>query len=142
MHPLLEITEPAHLDRLARLRSFVEAACEQTGVDPTTCFALQLAVDEVCTNIIVHGYADREPGSIHLSFQHDQGQVKITIIDQGCPFDPQQAPHPDLAADWEERKIGGMGIYLVQTIMDEICYQANTEQGNRLVLIKSLPSDL
>jgi len=142
MHPLLEITEPAHLDRLARLRSFVEAACEQTGVDPTTCFALQLAVDEVCTNIIVHGYAHREPGLIHLSFQHDQGQVKITIIDHGCPFDPQQAPHPDLAASWEERKIGGLGIYLVQTIMDEIRYQANTEQGNRLVLIKTLPSGL
>jgi len=142
MDSMLETTQPAALENLARLRSFIADACTQTGIDPAICFALQLAVDEVCSNIIIHGYAKREPGVLRLAFQREPGQVKITIVDQGCPFDPRQVPSPDLEAGWEERQIGGLGVYLVQTLIDEISYQANTEQGNCLVLIKSLPGPL
>ncbi len=126
----------AHLENLAVLRRFVEQACQQNAIEPALCYQLKLAADEVCTNIIIHGYANQTPGPITLTFQREAQQVQITILDQGMPFDPSQAPTPVLDEDWATRPIGGLGVYLMHEIMDEVRYHADPNQGNCLTLVK------
>lgn len=138
MSTKLEIAQTAHLDNLLILHDFVEQACQKTGVDDPARFALKLAVDEICANIVTHGYADQEPGPITLTFHRDEQQVVVTIRDQGQPFDPNQTPSPKLNADWHERCSGGLGLYLVHQMVDQVTYQSDPDSGNCLTLIKSL----
>ncbi len=133
---MLTITAAADLDALARLRAFVEQACRAYGITEAVCVGLQLAVDELCTNIIIHGYANQTPGSLTVSFAYTAPQIKITIQDQGRPFDPQQADPPDLSDDWADRTIGGLGIHLVQQVVDRLEYSSDPVTGNVLVLFK------
>jgi serine/threonine-protein kinase RsbW len=131
-----EIEQEARLENLASLRGFVEEACRRAGGDPTACFDLKLAVDEACTNIIVHGYAGREPGSIGLAFEGNAERLMVTITDRGRPFSPAQAPSPDLEADWQSRAQGGLGWHLIRRVVDEIDYASGAGGENRLTLVK------
>lgn len=133
---MLTITTAADLDALAHLRAFVEQACRADGIAETVCVGLQLALDELYTNIITHGYANQATGSLTVTFAYTAPQIKITIQDQGRPFDPRQAQPPDLTADWAERTIGGLGIYLVQQVVDRLEYSSDPVTGNVLVLFK------
>jgi anti-sigma regulatory factor (Ser/Thr protein kinase) len=135
---LFEITKIATLENLAPIRTFIDDVCRQIAIDQTTCFQLKLAVDEVCANIIMHGYAGREAGPITVSIQRQAAAVEVVIADWGISFAPGQAQTPDLAADWETRSIGGLGLFLVQEMMDEVIYHADLGQGNRLILKKRL----
>jgi serine/threonine-protein kinase RsbW len=137
MQPPLTITAMAQLEQLAVLRAFLADACQQWGINEATTFLLTLAVDEICANIVLHGYAHRAPGPILLSAQRDEQQVTLTIRDWGEPFDLQQAPAPNVEAGWDVRPVGGLGVYLVLTAMDEIAYCADPVQGNCLLLVKS-----
>jgi serine/threonine-protein kinase RsbW len=135
----LKITRAAELETLPVFRDFIEQACERAGIDPETRFALKLAVDEACTNVITHGYANMDPGSMILELKLDPQQVVITLTDFGHPFEPSEAPMPDLAAALEDRPTGGLGLYFIYSTMDEVDYQTS-EDGNRLILTKRLPA--
>jgi serine/threonine-protein kinase RsbW len=139
MSPASTITVQAQLEQLMVLRTFLTETCQQWEIDEATTFLLTLAVDEICANIVLHGYADRAPGPITLDAQHNARQVTLTICDWGTPFDPRQAPAPAITASWEERPVGGLGIYLALSAMDEVTYCADPVQGNRLLLVKALP---
>jgi serine/threonine-protein kinase RsbW len=92
------------------------------GFSPEEILDTQLAVEEVITNIIVHGY--RKPGGeIHLSCRFLRDQIRISITDAAPRFDPLSIPEPDLDSDIEERSVGGLGIYLVRQVMDTIAYR-------------------
>lgn len=92
------------------------------GFSPEEVLDTQLAVEEVITNIIVHGY--RKPGGeIHLSGHFTGNHIKIRITDTARRFDPLSIPEPDLDSDIEERRVGGLGIYLVRQVMDSISYR-------------------
>jgi serine/threonine-protein kinase RsbW len=92
------------------------------GFSPEEVLDTQLAVEEVITNIIVHGY--RGPGSeIHLSGHFTSNHIEIRITDSAPRFDPLSMPEPDLDADIDERRIGGLGIYLVRQVMDTVSYR-------------------
>jgi serine/threonine-protein kinase RsbW len=94
----------------------------------------QLAVEEAITNIIVHGYRDAG-GEITVSCRAGNGNVEVRLEDRAGPFDPLTIPEPDLASEVEERKIGGIGIFLIRQVMDEIRYRFE-EGKNILVLTK------
>lgn len=138
MSERLEFERDGSLENLHALREFVVSACQGIGVDQSVCFAMELAVDEACTNIVTHGYAGELPGPIHLTFQSVNGEVVVTITDYGRPFSPDEAPPPDLDSNWEERRIGGLGVYLMRKVMDEVEYQPGRQDGNRLTLRKRL----
>jgi serine/threonine-protein kinase RsbW len=127
----------ARLDDLERVHEFIDAACADLGTDDSVCFALRLAAEEVCTNIIRHGYA-AQPGPITLTLDANAKRVAITIADRARPFSPNDAPPPDLDADWQSRQVGGLGWHLIRQMMDEIHYQPNPQGGNVLTLIKKL----
>jgi anti-sigma regulatory factor (Ser/Thr protein kinase) len=94
-----------------------------------------MAVDEACTNIIEHAYGDA-PGDIHLGCRVAPGECVITIRDRGRPFDPESVPPPDLTCDLEDRRAGGLGLYLMRKLMDEVRFSFDPDKGNQVVMIK------
>jgi len=140
LNSMRQITRAAELQSLPLFRDFIKAACKgRADIDDQTCYDLQLAVDEACTNIITHGYAGMNPGSIILALELGRSQVVVNLTDFGHPFEPSRAPMPDVEAGLEDRPIGGFGLFFIYQTMDEIRYQT-TEDGNCLTFIKLLSS--
>ena len=112
------------LDQAMRVHGFLEEEILDT----------QLAVEEAITNVIVHGYAGNH-GEIQITCRTTHGLAEVQIQDSAPPFDPMSLPEPDITSDIEDRKIGGLGIFLIRQVMDEIVYRY--EDGNNiLVLVK------
>jgi anti-sigma regulatory factor (Ser/Thr protein kinase) len=128
----------ARLENLGRFRDFVEQACLRAGGDAAACFDLKLAVDEACTNIVLHGYPGREAGSIELEIEQGTETMTVTIIDHGLSFCPDALPASDVTSSWQNRRAGGLGWHLIRRVTDGIEYHADEERGNRLVLVKRL----
>jgi serine/threonine-protein kinase RsbW len=123
---------------VAAFRTFVEDACRRVGADDSTCFDLKLAVDEACSNLVVHGYEGRDPGPIAVAFALDGDEIVITITDRAPPFHPEEAPLPRLDAPSDERRPGGLGWHLIKQIADRLEYESDAEKGNRLTIVKKL----
>lgn len=126
---------PARYDRIKQICSFVVDAANVAGLDESSTFQCQIAVDEACTNIIEHGYEGEDKGRIEVICNTNPGVLKIELLDQAPPFDPNKVPEPDLGAPLEDMKIGGLGIYFMKKMMDDVSF--SRENGtNRLGLLK------
>ena len=137
-----QVTKAAQLQSLAQFRSLIkEAAHGHPEIDDQVVYDLQLAVDEACTNIITHGYAGMDPGSIIFSIEITAGKVVMTITDFGHEFEPSNAPMPDVTAELEDRPMGGFGLYFIYQTMDQVDYSSSTA-GNQLTLTKYLPGGM
>jgi serine/threonine-protein kinase RsbW len=134
-----EIEREAQAENLRGIRDFIETACREAGVERSAAFDLKLAVDEACSNILEHGYAGLTPGPIRVRFDAEGDQVVVTITDRGRAFDPKDAVVPDLDADWEQRRVGGLGWHLIRRSVDSVAYESNPDVGNRLTLLKLTP---
>jgi len=132
------VCRPAQMDILDELQDFVESAAAHSGLNHETTFAFKLAMEEACANIIQHGYQGREPGLLTLFFDVKENLARLTIRDDGNYFSPEQAKVPDLEADWDEREIGGLGVYLVKELMDKVTYERKADNVNQLTLEKIL----
>lgn len=136
MTHLHQITLSAELESLPAFRNLIKTACQDVqGLNNQSIYDIQLAVDEVCTNIITHGYADMDPGSIMLVVNVEANRVIVSITDFGHPFEPAEAPAPNITAELEERKPGGLGLFFVFMSVDDIAYESS-ETGNITKLIK------
>lgn len=118
------IKVPGTLDSLSIIRNYVRQAAEQAGLDRKRTYQLQLAVDEIATNIISYGYARSAlSGDIVLSTALDDENLILTLQDSSPPFDPLSLGRPDhLDKSLEERPHGGLGIFLAQENVDEYRY--------------------
>ncbi|MCC6189378.1 MAG: ATP-binding protein [Anaerolineales bacterium] len=133
-----QITRAAQLESLPALREFVARACQaRPGLDRPFIYDLALAVDEACTNIITHGYAGQDPGSIVLACRIEPGKVVLTITDFGRPFEPCEPPRPQIGPDPDQVPAGGLGLFFIYQSTDEVDY-ATGEDGNHLVLTKHI----
>lgn len=110
----------AQFDNLEPVRQFVGEAARQSGLDDSAIYAAQLAVDEAFTNIIEHAYGGESLEKIECSCEIFEAGLVITLCDCGKPFDPVAVPDPDLEADLEDRDIGGLGLYFIRQLMDEV----------------------
>ena len=136
-----ELECEARRDRLADLMAFVQRACARAALDPDVAFDVRLATEEVVTNVIEHGYAgDETPGPITVRFRRDPRQVVVTVDDLAPPFDPATIRPADPTAPLEARRIGGLGWHFVTRVMDEVRHEHRHPRGNRLTLVKRLPS--
>jgi anti-sigma regulatory factor (Ser/Thr protein kinase) len=99
---------------------------------------LQIAVDEAVTNIIEHGYAGqpRGSGTIDITVEVNEVHFKITIVDHGMSFDPSKMSDVDLQSHFAAGRNGGLGVFLMRKIMDQVDYQYHVGQKNQLVLVK------
>ena len=125
------------LGELTRLHAFVEQFCRARGLPSDDSFALSLALDELVTNVIVHGYADGAEHDIQVALSMAGDDVVVEMEDDARPFDPTQPTAVDLTADLQHRKIGGLGLHFVQRAMDEMTYR-RTGRHNRLRMTKRI----
>ena len=129
----------AQHDQLARLATFVAIAASETGFDEPQVNRIELAVDEACTNIIVHAYKG-EPGTIQMDVMVDAGHaLTIVLYDHGALFEPNKVPEFTPGESLDEMKIGGLGMHLMRQAMDEVVYEYDLlAGGNRLTMTKRL----
>lgn len=133
---MFELKVNANLENLSRVSDFTTASTRELGLDDKGVFQLQLAVDEVVSNIIIHGYT-HQTGPIHLTIWKENEKVNIQIQDRGEPFDPLKVDTPDLSVPLKERSPGGLGIHFLKTVTDSVHYQFK-DGKNILTLIKNL----
>jgi serine/threonine-protein kinase RsbW len=128
--------DPAEIGRLVdRLEMFATDA----GLAPDVAFRLMLSLDEAVSNVIHHGFDDDGEHRIAVRVEIGASTVTSTVIDDGRPFDPRDAPPPDLDAALDARRAGGLGMHLVRASMDTIEYRRDGAR-NVLTLTTSLAS--
>lgn len=117
--------QKADMDNLPFFRQFVVDACKSFSVEEEIIETYKLAIDEVCSNLIMHGYEGMTPGNIGLSVYKNENKIVVTVEDTGHSFDPSTLDSPDLSDDIDERKIGGLGVYFVKEMVDELAYESS-----------------
>jgi len=129
------LTITADLNNLTDIYHFVEQTAATLGLDESATSDIKLVVDEAATNIIVHGYQD-EKGNIEIEIRQEGDTLVIQLRDEATLFNPLSIPPPDLTKPLEERTSGGMGVYLMRQLMDEVNYSVTSSGGNELTMIK------
>jgi len=135
------VTYTAQFENLEPVREFVGQAARNSGLNDAAVYAVQLAVDEAFSNIIEHAYNGECEEKIDCTCQILASGLAVTLRDCGKPFDPLAIPDPELDADLEDRDIGGLGLYFIRNLMDEVSFsfalEAETgKQCNVLRMIK------
>ena len=137
--PALSLTLKNDPSEIARTAEAIEAYGESHGWPMKWVMNLNLSLDELITNIVSYGYRDGEEHEIRITLTEEEGSLKVVLEDDGISFDPlSEAPDPDLDADVEERRIGGLGVHFVKSLMDEVAYERR-DGCNRLTLIQRSP---
>ena len=125
----------ARLENLAPMLAFIEQGAKELGFDVTKLDRMHLAFEEALVNVINYAYPNKY-GNIEITYEvKEDKRFVVEIIDWGIPFDPLSLPKPDVEAPLEKRKVGGLGIYLIRTIMDEVSYRRDQDR-NILTLTK------
>lgn len=127
---------PAKVSSLAEISSYVTQAAERTGLGARAVYAVQMAVDEACSNIIEHAYKGRADGTIECTCEVTPKGLAVTLCDHGVRFDPLCVGEPDVCTPLAERSRGGLGIYFIRKLMDEVQYEYVPELGNVLTVTK------
>jgi serine/threonine-protein kinase RsbW len=134
--PEFQLSVGSDMKNLAVIAGFVTKVAEKLGLDEDETFALQMAIDEACSNVMEHAYCGRSDGKVWLQVQAEDDQVVVVIRDQGEPFDPKSVPRPDISAPLHKRQNGGLGLYLMEKLMDSVEWEFDPERGNTLTMRK------
>ena len=134
----LHLSLPAERANLPRMLALVDTARDCIGIDADAAYDIRLAVDEMCTNLIDHGYRDLPAGPMALLLDEQPDRLVIRLSDRGHACPPEAVPAPDLAASWDERRIGGLGWHLTRQVMDSIDYATAADGEHHLTLVKHL----
>jgi anti-sigma regulatory factor (Ser/Thr protein kinase) len=126
----------AKFEFLDEIREFVGEIARAGGFGDKDVYNIQLASDEAASNIIEHAYEGVSDGLLEISCGMRGDAITIILVDHGESFDPSEIPLPDLKADLSDRKIGGLGIFLMRKLMDEVHYEARPNKNNVLTMIK------
>ena len=126
----------AKFEFLDEIREFVGDIARTGGFNAKDVYNIQLAADEAASNIIEHAYEGVSNGVLELSCGVKGNTITIILVDHGESFDPSEIPMPDLKADLSERKIGGLGIFLMRKLMDEVHYEIRSNNSNVLTMTK------
>jgi len=135
------ISVPSHCEYLDTIRTFINDAAKSIGFHDTEIWKLVLAVDEACSNIIRHGYHHNSAHFINLDVELKENRFLIHIEDEGQTYDLRFHTIPSEEEYITDPKPGGLGIKIIQNLIDEIDYK-HTDAKNRLSLTKFLPEHL
>ena len=127
---------PSVTENLQMIREFVLKIAAKTGFNEETQEQIALAVDEACTNVIKHAHHHDARRLMDIQIQTDSRKMKITITDKGRGFDITKLKDPDVEKYIRESRHGGLGIYLIKTLMDEVDYEFNPGVKNQVQLTK------
>lgn len=122
---------------IARTAEFIEEFCTAHGATPDIAFKINLAVEEALVNTISYGFKDDARHVIDLKIAIEGGAIVLRISDDAVAFNPLETAEPDVSAPVEERKVGGLGVFLMKKTMDDVQY-AREDERNILTLKKRL----
>jgi len=128
------------LDDLDKLCQSLETFGKKFGLSKKLIFEINLALDELFTNIISYGFKDNQEHIIKVTLTPQNDELCLCIEDEGKPFNPIDFETPDVSCSVEECKIGGLGIHIMKKLMDEVCYE-RCGGKNVLNLKKKLETD-
>ena len=126
-----------NIRQITLLADFIEDIGQEKNLDKSHINSINLALEEAVTNVILYAYPKETPGKVYIDSLLREDALEFVISDSGIPFDPTAAPKADITLSVEERPIGGLGIYLVRQIMDEVHY-VREDGMNKLSMIKKL----
>ena len=126
----VEKTFAASIETIPDIVGFVSETAAAMGVHPKRVMHLELAVEEAAVNICSYAY-EIPPGEVTIRISRETEVVRIELIDVGVPFDPLAADAPDIKSELENREVGGLGIFLIRRMLDEVHY---SRSGNRNIL--------
>jgi serine/threonine-protein kinase RsbW len=129
-------TFPGQFNSLAEIGEFVTRAAGAAGLSADAVYAVEMAVDEACANIIAHAYGGEGRGDIECTCQINGDKLTVTLRDSGGPFNPFSVPEPDVDAALQDRQEGGLGLYLIRRLMDEVHFEFTPDSGNVLTMVK------
>ncbi|MCX5855379.1 MAG: ATP-binding protein [Deltaproteobacteria bacterium] len=131
---------PGKLDSLYAFMDFATSCARELGFGSERIGEVELSLEEVLVNIIKHAYKECGiEGNITITCKQDAAQnLVIEIADSGTPFDISSAREPDISLDIEERQVGGLGIFFVKKLMDDVRYKREDNQ-NKLTLVVNNP---
>ena len=127
---------PAKLEGMDVILSFVSFLLDTNGCSPKARTQLRMAVEELYVNVTLYAYPSKD-GWAEIRGSVEDGTATFRLIDGGTPFDPLAKADPDTMLSGEEREIGGLGIFMVKTMVDEVEYEYR-DGCNRLTLRKQL----
>ncbi|MBI4548636.1 MAG: ATP-binding protein [Ignavibacteriae bacterium] len=134
----LHVKIHSQTEKLEFVRTFISEAAQQFGFDEDSVQNIVLAVDEACTNIIKHSYEYASNKDIDIRIMTDDHRFEIIITHQGKPFDPKSVEIPDMPAYLASYRKGGLGMYIMRAMMDEIEYKKLPNNITEVHLIKYL----
>ncbi|MBQ6953577.1 MAG: SpoIIE family protein phosphatase [Bacteroidales bacterium] len=126
------------IQQIPQLAEFVESVADIAKLDVGMTMSLNLALEEAVTNVIMYAYPPGSDGLVDVEAVIREKELRFILSDSGVAFDPTAAPEADITLDVSERPIGGLGIFLVRNIMDEVTYTRSDDGKNILTMIKKL----
>ena len=135
-----EICIKNQISELERVNQFVEEIGEELGLDLELQMNLNLVMEEMVTNVIFYAYPEGKIADIKLIAESDGKELTFVLSDQGMAFDPTAKEDTDLDVNPAERELGGMGIYIVKNIMNQVSYQ-RLDGKNLLTMKKTITED-
>ena len=130
---------PGEAAHLSELTQFAHEFWLRVGLPHTAAAAFDLALEEVFMNVVMHGSPAQRAPQVHVSLSLVEEQLTLTVADDGPPFDPLALAAPDITANVEERRVGGLGVFLIRQLMDSVSYQ-RLDARNQLLMTKRLRS--
>ena len=128
------------LAELTRVAESIDEFCANQTIPAGNAFKLNIALEELLTNTISYGYTDEQRHEIAIDIAREGDTIVLEVSDDARPYDPLNAPPPDLDSAIEDRRVGGLGVHLVKTLMDEVRY-AYRDGRNHITLRKKIAPD-
>lgn len=135
---LIENTFLAEMEELSKIVDLVVTKAEEAGVHPKRIMHIQLGVEEAVVNIINYAYKV-PPGELTVRTWVEGDKFMVEFVDQGIPFDPLSLEEPDLKAEIEDRDVGGLGVFFIRRIMDEVYYLRENNKNILGMVVRNVP---
>lgn len=128
---------PSQTENLELIRDFVSKVAQKVGFSEKDIGKIELACDEACTNVIKHAYNSKNSKNrLDVLVRVNLDKLTLVVTDHGKGFDPESVQMPDIKEYLAELKVGGLGVYLIRTLMDEVDYEINPGVKNQVKMVK------
>lgn len=127
---------PSQTDNLEIVREFVAKIAAKYGFDEEDIGKIKLAVDEACANVIKHAYEKDEHKPIEIVIKANGRKLTVTVTDKGKGFNPKKVKVPNIKEYLAQMRVGGLGIFLIESLMDEVDFDIKPGKRNQVKMVK------
>lgn len=132
---------PGQSDNLQIIRDTVSRIARKAGFAEDDVSKIELAVDEACANVIKHAFTEMPARPIELEMIVEPQKLTIVVADKGRGFDVARLKKPNMDEYLSSMRVGGLGIYLIHTLMDEVKYDSSPGKGTTVTMVKFISND-